>query len=124
MGHAILSAALAASVLAAPAHADQVRFTGQTTADDLLVRDTVQYILKFGYAAWNCPTLEAVEAVILPSSYKPTGAATRPEAGRGTYESWNATLCGKKVRFLVTFWPANQGGMMFTIGHPYPEDAP
>ena len=120
----LISAAVAAIFAAAPARADQVRFTGNTTADTTLIRDALQNILRFGYATQNCSSLEAVEATLLPTSYKPKDAATRPEQGNGTYESWIATLCGKPEKFLLTFWPAEQGGTMLAITHPYPEDAP
>lgn len=107
-----------------PALADQVRFTGNTTADVTLIKDALHNILLYGNATDHCATLESVEAKILSPSYKPADAATRPEAGKGTYESWTATLCGKPIKFLITFWPASDGGTMFAVTVPYPADAP
>ena len=104
--------------------ADQVHFTGNTTADVTLIKDALQNILVYSKVAENCPTLDGVEAQILSPAYKPVDAATRPEAGNGTYESWTATLCGKSVKFLITFWPASEGGTMLAVTYPYPIDAP
>ena len=116
--------AIAALGLSQPARADEVRFTGNTTADVTLIKDALHNILLYGNAADQCSNLESVEAKILSPSYKPSDAATRPEAGKGRYESWTATLCGKPTKFLMTFWPANDGGTMFAITVPYPADAP
>lgn len=111
-------------VFAQPVLADQVHFTGATTADVTLIKDALHQILLYSNATEHCPTLEGVEAKILSPTYKPVDAAKRPEAGKGTYESWTATLCGKPVKFLITFWPASDGGTMFAVTHPYPPDAP
>ena len=115
--------AAAALMLGSPAQADQVRFTGTTTADVTLIQDALRYVLLIGESQ-NCSSLEAVESVILSPRYKPKDAATRPESGNGTYEAWTATLCGKPTKFLMTFWPAEQGGTMLAVGYPYPADAP
>ncbi len=108
---------------AAPAHADQVRFTGQTTADGLLIRDALQNILRFAYATRQCTTLTAVEANVL-DAYEPQDPMYRVGSGQITYESWSATLCGETIKFLISFWPSVEGGTMFGIGYPYPPDAP
>jgi hypothetical protein len=116
--------AIAALAFPQPANAEQVRFTGSTTADVTLIKDALHNILLYGVARDECSSLESVEAKILSPSYKPADAATRPEAGKGTYESWTATLCGKPTKVLMTFWPADDGGTMLAITVPYPADAP
>ena len=116
----IFVAALACSL---PAAADQVRFTGQTTADGTLVVDTLNAVALLGPARFNCPTVEAVEAKILPKSFTPPGKDNPEGSSPTTYERWNATFCGKTVPLLIAFWPAADGGMMFRIGIPFPAAA-
>jgi hypothetical protein len=123
MKHVLLAAA-AVFFGAAPATADQVRFTGNTTADTTLIRDALQNILLVGQAQLKCTSLEAVEATILSPKYRPPEAYAQPDKRKSTYESWNATLCGRPTKFLITFWPADDGGTMFAVGYPYPRDAP
>ena len=108
---------------AQPAHADQVAFTGNTTANVTLIKDALHNILLYADATAHCSSLESVEARVISPAYKPADAATRPEAGKGTYESWTVSLCGKPTRFLLTFWPASDGGTMFAVTVPYPADA-
>lgn len=117
-------AVFAVVFITTPASADQVHFTGETTADASLIKDTLQNIMRYAYAAQGCSAFGAVEASVLPASYKPKDSSTRPEKGKGTYESWTATLCGKPTKLLITFWPADDGGTMFAVGFPYPADAP
>ena len=109
--------------LVVPAKAAQVRFTGDTTANVTLIQDALRNVMLFG-SSQGCSSLELVEARVLSPGYVPKDAATRPEAGKGTYEAWTATLCGKPTKFLITFWPAAEGGMMFAVTYPYPADAP
>jgi len=105
------------------ASADQVRFTGQTRADGVLAKDILQNVLRYAFATDKCSSLTEVEASTL-SGYQP--ADTRYRVGKGTiiYERWTATLCGKKVKFLVSYWPVESGGSDFALGVPYPADAP
>jgi hypothetical protein len=121
---AAIAMAVASLGFSQPARADRVRFTGNTTADVTLIKDALHNIVLYRVAKDQCSSLESVEAKILSPSYKPADAATRPEAGKGTYESWTATLCGKPTKVLMTFWPADDGGTMFAITAPYPADAP
>ena len=65
--------------LAAPAQADQVRFTGDTTASETLIKDALRNIQLVMLSYNDCPTLERVEASVL-TDYKPKDMATRPEA--------------------------------------------
>lgn len=114
----ILSAVLAFSL---PAFAQQVRFTGDTTANQTLLVDALRMVALLGPGRFNCPTVEAVEAQVLPESFSPPGN-DKPEGDNPTtYERWDATFCGKVVPLLIAFWPAEQGGMMFRVGLPFPE---
>ena len=116
----IISAALAFS---RPAAADQVRFTGQTTADGTLIVDTLNTVARLGPARFNCPTVEAVQAQILPDPFTPLGKDNPEGSSPTTYERWDATFCGKVVPLLIAFWPASDGGMMFRVGLPFPVPA-
>jgi hypothetical protein len=113
----IAVAALAASPLA---HADQVRFTGQTTADQTLLVDTLNTVARLAPAKFQCPTVEAVEAQIMPKSFAPPGKDNPEGTAPTTYERWDATFCGKVVPLLIAYWPAADGGMMFRVGLPFP----
>jgi hypothetical protein len=119
----IFTTALAVSLSAS---ADQVRFTGQTTADQMLAVDTLNTVARLGPARFNCPTVEAVEAQVLPESFIPPGKDNPEGSNPTTYERWDATFCGKVVPLLIAFWPAAEGGMMFRVGLPFPPspDAP
>ena len=116
----ILATALALSL---PAFAQQVRFTGDTTANETLLLDTLRTVALLGPGQFNCPTVEAVEAQVLPESFSPPDNEN-PEGDSPTiYERWDATFCGKSVPLLIAFWPAEQGGMMFRVGLPFPDAA-
>ena len=117
---------VAALTLASPALAQQVRFTGDTTAGESLLVDTLRTVAQLGPGRFNCPTVAAVEAQVLPASFSPPGSDHPEGANPTTYERWDATFCGEVVPLLVAFWPAEQGGMMFRIGLPFPgaSDAP
>ncbi|GAB3361456.1 hypothetical protein GCM10027430_35410 [Lysobacter tyrosinilyticus] len=119
----ILATALAASL---PASADQVRFTGKTTADQTLLVDTLNTVARLGPARFNCPTVEAIQVQVLPESFTPPGKNNPEGSNPTTYERWDATFCGKVVPLLIAFWPATEGGMMFRVGLPFPTspDAP
>ena len=119
-----LGLACTALLASHPARADQVHFTGETTASAVLIKDTLQTIAQYGYSLRRCPAPSAVEAKILPTSYVPRNPQYRLGTGTVVREMWNVTLCGEKIRFLVTFWPDGSGGSMFGIGYPYPDDAP
>jgi hypothetical protein len=63
--HLILVAAFAVPL---PAFADQVSFTGETTADQTLLVDTLNTVARLGPARFKCPTVEAVKAQVLPKT--------------------------------------------------------
>jgi hypothetical protein len=111
-------------LFAGQARAGQVQFTGSTTANQLLIKDTLQNILQFSYTRSKCETLSTVNANVLPKNYVPSDPKYRVGNPPVIYESWSATLCGEQLKFLVSFWPSPEGGTMFGIGFPYPPDAP
>lgn len=114
----VLTAALS---LSQPAFAQQVRFTGETTANETLLVDTLRTVALLGPGRFSCPTVEAVEAQVLPESFSPPGNDNPEGTNPTTYERWDANFCGKIVPLLIAFWPAEQGGMMFRVGLPFPE---
>jgi hypothetical protein len=117
-------AALAAGSATEAASPQQVRFTGRTTADAVLIGDALGNILRFASASRNCQALSAVEASVLPADYVPGDPKYRVGEGKVVYERWDANLCGEVTTFLVHFWPSPQGGTMFSVSYPYPPDAP
>ncbi len=116
-------ALLLALAVAAPAQADQVHFTGVTSVDNVVIRDTLQNILQVA-AARGCNQLTAVEASMLPADYRPADAGQHGDRPGLRFERWDVTLCGTALPFLLGFWNAPQGGTMFQIILPYPADAP
>jgi hypothetical protein len=112
-----------ASMLPASARADQVRVTGESTADATLIRDAVQQILRIGAGALECHELTAVEASVLPDDWRPADPKYRLGPPGTRYERWEATLCGRAVPFLIGFWDAPEGGTMFQVGYPFPAAA-
>ena len=103
----------------------QLRFTGQTLADQILLKDILQNILLFGHAKFNCNSIELVEAEILDPSFDPSFDPSRTigenSSAQKSYERWQATLCDQKEMFLISHWPASQGGTDFAITYPFPE---
>lgn len=120
-----LAAAIGAMLLfaAGPAAAEQVRFTGNTTADATLIRDALQNILRHAYGTQGCASLTAVEAAVLPG-YVPADDRYRVQQSDVRYERWDAVLCERPVSYLVGFWPSPEGGTMFQVSHPLPADVP
>lgn len=106
---------LAALAFSLPAAADQVRFTGKTTANERLIADTLNTVAVLGPSRFNCPTIEAVEAQPLPKSLTPPGKNNPEGSSPTTYERWDVTFCGKVVPLLIAFWHAADGGMMFRV---------
>jgi len=103
-----------------PAAAQQVRFTGETRADERLIADALQQLARHAYATQNCATLTELEATVLPESFDP-GPRYRVQPAGVRYERWNAILCGRSVAYLIGFWPSAEGGFMFQVSHPFPE---
>ena len=116
-----LSALLVACGMAAPASADQIRFTGETSVDAVVIRDALQNVLRVAAVSEHCNAMSAVESSLLPHDYRPPQAYDAAPAG-ARYERWNVTLCGRVVPFLLGFWTPPEGGTMFQVGYPYPAD--
>lgn len=121
LGNFVIAAAL--TVCAIPAMAEQLRFTGRTTANLDLIKDTLRHIQLIGQARNDCGVISAVEAAVHPQDFQPA-EAYRVGEGQVTYETWSATMCDTEVKFLISFWAAPEGGTMFAVGYPYPADAP
>jgi len=112
--------AILVTTLSWSAGADQVRFTGDTTADDALVHDTMQQLLLVVNGRVRYSLVQLVESEILPPPYSPPAASRVQSSAKAHYERWTATFCGMKVPFLISFWPATDGGTMFSVTHPFP----
>ncbi len=98
--------------LASPA--DEPRFTGNTIADATLKRDALRMIGMIVHGKFKCDALDLIEAEGIPADAQPH-AWLPPGAGPATYERWIVTACSHKQPFLVVFWPAKEGGMMFQV---------
>lgn len=109
-------------MLSLPAFAQQVRFTGDTTANQTLLVDTLRTVALLGPGQFNCPTVEAVTSQVLPASFSPPGSHHPEGSSPTTYERWDATYCGRVVPLLIAFWPDEHEGMMFRVGLPFPEE--
>ena len=108
-----------AFAFAVPAAAQQqVRFTGHTTVDAVVIRDSLQQVAQVAAGRERCTELTAVEARVLPADYRPPDPGPAPADAR--YERWDVTLCGRIVPFLLGFWHPSEGGTMFRITHPFP----
>ena len=94
---------------------EQVRFTGQTSADEQLIHDAFQDIARYIRESLSCPSIEQVVAEVLPEGavkHDPTQAEGTSAA---TYEQWTVSYCGRSRPFLVVFWAAKDGGTMYRI---------
>ena len=121
MGGFILAAALAAAAPDA-AQPSQIRFTGHTTADATLIRDALNEVARFSGHALKCGELTAVEASILPDGWQPADPNYRIGPPGTRYERWAVAQCGRTVPFLLGFWNAAEGGTLFQVGYPFPEE--
>lgn len=113
---------LAALAVVAPLPAAvPVHLTGNSAADETLRKDIVQTITYFG-SALDCPAPSEIRATMLNSSMIPS--SLRKPSLNTAYEQWEATFCGKKHKFFVSFWPDPAGGSFLSVQHPYPANAP
>ena len=120
---ATFAIAAALSVCATTAMAEELRFTGQTTANLELIKDTLRQIQLIGQARNDCGVISAVEAAVHSEDFLPS-EPYRVGEGQVTYEPWSTIMCGSEVKFLISFWAAPEDGTMFAVGYPYPADAP
>ena len=95
-------------------YADQLRFTGNTTAEVRLIQDVLRNVQIYSRASMNCERLEKVVAEVLPRDFSKPGPVG-PEKPPTTYERWIVTLCGTEVSFLMSFWPDTHRGTMFNV---------
>jgi hypothetical protein len=112
------------SLMATPAAAETLRFHGDTAANGTLIRDALRNVQLVGQGRFECGVISEVEAAVLPASYKLADMQRLAKGADVIYERWIVTLCGRKEPFLIGFWPAREGGVMFNVRHPYPDDAP
>ena len=119
-----LVAAIAVSLSAIPASAQQqVRFSGTTSADTVLVKDILQMVLQFSYGRDGCQAMGLVTPKTL-NDYLPANENYRTNEPGARYERWDIELCEKTETFLITFWPSAAGGSLFKISTPPPADLP
>ena len=89
-------------------------FTGSTIADSGLKKDALRTMAMIVHGKLKCDSMDSVDTQSLPIGAQPT-VWLPPGAGPATYERWVVTACSKKQPFIVVFWPAKEGGMMFRI---------
>jgi hypothetical protein len=106
-----------------PVEAETFRFTGTTTVDMTVAKDALRVVQQIGSAKLDCGVIQSVEVEVLPSTYAPSNTDNYAGSAKETYERWTVTLCGKTEPFLLGFWPASDGGVMFHVGYPFPPDA-
>jgi hypothetical protein len=123
MGYRFLVGLSLATLVSSVAYADTFRFTGATTVDMTVAKGALKNIQLIGLGTLGCGTIGAVEAEVLPPSYSPRNTDNYAGSAKETYERWTVTLCGKATPFLLGFWPASDGGMMFHVSYPFPPDA-
>jgi hypothetical protein len=120
--HGIVAAGIALALAGQSAQAsEQVRLTGRSAADDELQTDIVRTITLYG-SAFHCPAPSVIAADLLNAASVPV--RLRPDSPDASFEEWDATFCGKKQRFFVSFWPDPKGGSFLSVQYPYPADAP
>lgn len=104
-------------------HCDQLRFTGHTRADITLIKDALRNVQLIAQAKFNCQSIEAVEAEVLPFGYQPPGGPHPEGDAKSQYESWVVTMCGRKEKFLLATWQVpSTPGTMFRVGYPFPSE--
>jgi len=104
-----------ALVLTTAVAQEQVRFTGNTSADETLIHDAFQNIAFYVRESLKCPSIELVEAEVLPEGAVKRDATQAEGTAPAIYERWTVTFCGRKQPFLVVFWDAKEGGTMYRI---------
>jgi len=92
---------------------EQVRFTGHSSADTQLITDAFQNIAQYIHESLECPTIEGVEAEVLPEGSIKRDPSEPEGDAPAVYEQWTVSFCGKKQPFLVVFWEAKEGGTMY-----------
>jgi hypothetical protein len=93
---------------------NEPRFTGNTIADATLRRDALRNIGMIVRARLKCDSIDLVNTQAIPDDARPK-VWLPPDAGPATYERWTITACSHDQPFLVVFYPAKDGGMMFMV---------
>jgi hypothetical protein len=88
-------------------------FEGQTIADSVLKEDALKVITLIVHATLKCSAIDRVDIQQLGPGARHPHVALPNGAGPATYERWTVSACSKKQPFLMTFYPAKGGGMMF-----------
>jgi len=99
-----------------------VRVTGNTTANDELLRDTLNNLTNFA-PSFGCDRISTVDTHVFPPDTIPRYASYRVNGDKVIYERWTANFCGKFVKFMVIYISDPNGGTYISIGYPYPRDA-
>jgi hypothetical protein len=116
----VIAALLSAS---ATASSVQVRITGTTRANKVLVADVLRHISVFG-PKFNCLAPTTIETSAIAPWRIATSAAYRAPSEHAFYEEWIADFCGSSQNFLVSYWPDPNGGSFLKVTYPYPAAAP
>ena len=111
----LLTAIAGSMVFSATPAQEQVRFTGNTSADATLIHDAFQYVALYVRESLKCPNIELVESEVLPDGAIKRDPARPEGTGPATFERWTVTFCGKKRPFLIVFWPSKEGGTMYRV---------
>lgn len=92
--------------------ATRIPVSGKTVAGDLLKADTTRDLVMRAKLEGNCDQISSIETQILSVSLGGTPAA---RTYSGANERWVVNLCGKSIRYLVTFTPDGDGGTFYLI---------
>jgi hypothetical protein len=99
-----------------------VRVTGNTTANDELLHDTLNNLTQFA-PTFDCDRISTVDTHVFPPDSIPRYASYRVDRDKVSYERWTANFCGKFVKFMVIYITDPEGGTFIKIEYPYPRDA-
>jgi hypothetical protein len=121
-----LATALSLSVVGAAHAIDkepvQLRFIGQTLANEVLLKDMLRNLFLFEDATRDCNSIELVEAEVLGPDFDPRLDIAQDSTVPTAYEKWQVTSCDKTQVFLIWHRPAEDGGTDFGTIFPFPEN--
>ena len=89
--------------------------SGKTVAGDLLKADTTRDLARRAKLEWSCDQITSIETQILSVSPRGTGGTPAARTYSGATERWVVNLCGKSIRYLVTFTADGDGGTFYLI---------
>ena len=95
--------------------ATRIPVSGKTVAGDLLKADTTRDLVMRAKLEGNCDQISSIETQILFVSPRGTGRTPAERMYGGVNERWVVNLCGKSIRYLVTFTPDGDGGTFYLI---------